>query len=49
MLVQWLYMLSVAENTRTDAEHFRAMLKGVLGINSSARDTLCVITRFGTC
>lgn len=31
-------MLSIAENIRTDAEHFRAMLKGMLGIQSSARD-----------
>lgn len=31
-------MLSIAENTMTDAEHFRAVLQGMLGINSSARD-----------
>lgn len=32
-------MLSIAENIRTDAEHFRAMLKGMLCIDSSARDS----------
>ena len=32
-------MLSIAENVRTDAEHFRAMLKGTLCIDSSARDS----------
>lgn len=31
------YVLRIAENVRTDAEHFRVVLKGKLCINASAR------------